>query len=122
VFNKCTVLYNNKKHEFETLHTITFQRDAQKKEILKYKVAKVERLKSVSPFLIILRIIIWLKVHFFKNHVNSALKIQCHMPVPCQQYTPTDCFFGDFIHWVIATVVVAVTTCGFDICLIKTII
>jgi len=27
--------------------------------------------------------------------VNSALKLQC------QKYTLTDCFFGDFAHWVV---------------------
>jgi len=28
--------------------------------------------------------------------VNSALKIPCHIVI----LAPTDCFFGDFAHWV----------------------
>jgi len=29
--------------------------------------------------------------------VNSALKTQCHV---VKKYTPTDCFSGDFAHWI----------------------
>jgi len=28
--------------------------------------------------------------------LNSSLKIQCHVV----KYTPRDCLFGDFAHWV----------------------
>jgi len=31
------------------------------------------------------------------DFVNSALRIQCHVS---KLYTPTDCFLGDFAHWV----------------------
>jgi len=35
-----------------------------------------------------------------KNSLKECVFVTSALKICCQKYTPTDCFFGDFPHWV----------------------